>query len=219
MKKISLIILFAGLLSLSISAQKPLSLSDAIRIGMENNYDLKIIHNDETIAHINNNWGNTGALPTIDFSVSGTEDLNYNDNDDYRLENLSPQLGLNWVLFNGFSARINKRRYEELESLSQGNTAVLIESTIQDIISSYNNCVLQQKMIDVYAKLMKLSSDRYNRELNSKSIGGSTTYESLLAKTVWLEDKSTYLNQKVTFENAVRTLNFLLGIKTSLAVG
>ena len=34
-----------------------------------------------------------------------------------------------------------------------------------------------------------------------------------MAKTSWLEDKSTYLEQKVTFENAIRTLNYVLGLE------
>ncbi len=206
---ISLLCIFG----MNMQAQSDLSLSDAIRIGLENNYDLQIIRNDEKVAETNNSWGNSGALPTINFALNGNEDFNYNDDDDYRSEIVSPELNLNWTIFNGFNVRITKQRYAELEKLSKGNTAVLVESTIQDIISAYNNCILQKEMIDVYEKLMNLSSDRYNRELNSKSLGASTTYSSLLAKTTWLEDKSTYLNQKVAYENAVRTLNFILAIK------
>ncbi len=213
MKQFSLVFMIVCMLGMSMHAQDNLSLSEAIQTGLQNNYDLQIIRNDEKIAHVNNSWGNSGALPTIDFSLSGTEDFNFNDDDNYRNEILAPELGLNWTIFDGFSVRITKRRYAELEELSKGNTAVLVESTIQDIISAYNNCILQKEMIDVYEKLMNLSSDRYNRELNSKALGASTTYTSLLAKTTWLEDKSTYLNQKVEFENAVRTLNYILGVK------
>ncbi len=215
MKKIKfqiLTVLFC-ILSMSMQSQNTLSLSQAIELGLQNNYDLKVVRNDEKIASINNNWGNTGALPTVSFSASLSEDLNYNDNEDYRSEIISPDLGLNWVLFDGFSARITKRRYEELESLSKGNTAILVENTIQDIISAYNNSIIQQELVKVYEKLMKLSEDRYNRELSGKEIGVTTTYESLLAKTSWLQDKSTYLEQQVAFENSIRTLNYVLGIK------
>ncbi|MBN2609964.1 MAG: TolC family protein, partial [Bacteroidales bacterium] len=77
-------------------------------------------------------------------------------------------------------------------------------------ILSYNNCLLQKEMVVVYKELSELSEDRYNRTLESKNIGGGTTYESIQAKTSWLEDQSNYLQQKVNFENAVRTLNYLL---------
>lgn len=197
----------------NMQAQNNLSLSQAIEMGLENNYDLKIIRNEERVASINNNWGNTGALPTINFKLTGSEDLNYNDNEDYRTELLRPELGLSWVMFDGFSARITKTHFEELENLSKGNTAVLVENTIEDIISAYNNCIVQKEMVLVFENLMKLSEDRYKRELNGKEIGVSTTYESLLAKTSWLEDKSTYLEQKVAFENSIRALNYVVGIE------
>lgn len=191
-------------------AQEQLSLSDAIRTGLENNYDLQLLRNNEKISSINNTWGNTSIMPSIDFTMSGRENLNYNDNNDYRMQTINPDLRLNWVIFNGFSARINKEKFEELEAQSKGNTAILVESTIQDIILAYNNCLLQKEMVDVYEKMADLSEDRYNRTMDSKDLGVSTTYESLQAKTSMLEDKSNYLQQKVTYENAVRTLNFTL---------
>ncbi len=211
--KIQILTVLFCILTMSMQSQNTLSLSQAIELGLQNNYDIKVIRNNEKIASINNNWGNTGALPTVSFSASLSEDYNNNDSENYRTEIISPELGLSWVLFDGFSARITKRRYEELENLSKGNTAILVENTIQDIISAYNNCLVQQELVNVYDKLMSLSEDRYNRELNGKEIGVTTTYESLLAKTSWLEDKSTYLEQKVTFENSIRTLNYVLGIK------
>lgn len=211
MKKItSFIILVFSLLSLQ--AQEQLSLSDAISIGLENNYDLVIMRNREEIASINNTWGNTSIMPGIRFNATGRENWNYNDQNNYRQETITPDLSLNWVIFNGFSARINKARFEELEKQSQGNTAILIESTIQDIIMAYNNCLLQMELVEVYEQLANLSEDRYNRAEDSKEIGASTTYESLQAKTSWLEDQSNYLQQKVTYENTVRTLNYILAV-------
>lgn len=214
MKNISTLLLIV--LSLTgVRAQEQLSLSDAIRMGLQNNYDLQLQRNNEEISSINNTWGNTSIMPSINFTMSGRENLNYNDKDDYRMQTLSPDLSLNWVVFNGFSARINKQKFEDLEAQSQGNTAILVESTIQDIILAYNSCLLQKEMVDVYEELADLSEDRYNRTMDSKDLGVSTTYESLQAKTSMLEDKSNYLQQKVTFENAVRTLNFTLAVENN----
>jgi outer membrane protein len=207
---ISIIIIFLSLLNTQ--AQEQLSMSDAIRIGLENNYDLQIQRNSEKIAGINNTWGNTSVVPGISFNATGRESFNYNDVDDYRQQTITPDLSLNWVIFNGFSARINKLSFDDLETQSKGNTAILVENTIQDIILAYNNCLLQKEMVAVFKELADLSEDRYNRTLDSKDIGAGTTYESLQAKTSWLEDQSNLLQQKVTFENAVRTLNFALAV-------
>lgn len=203
-------------MTLNIMGQQSLSLSAAIALGLENNYDLQIIQKNEEISELNNNWGNTGALPSVNFTMSGRENFNFNDNEDYRQQTISPEVGLNWVIFNGFSAKITKQRLEELEKQSQGNTAVLVESTIQDIILAYNNCLLQKEMVEVYEELSNLSEDRYRRTEDSKGMGASTTYKSLQAKTSWLEDQSNYLQQKVNYENAIRNLNFLLGVKNEI---
>ncbi len=191
-------------------AQSELSLSDAISRALENNYDLKVIRNTEKVASVNNTWGNTGFLPTVTFSASANESYHLNDDEEYRDQTIMPNVSLNWVIFNGFSARISKARYEQLEEQSEGNTSVLVENTIQDVILAYNNCLLQRKLMEVYEEVAQLSEDRYSRSENSKAIGASTTYESLQAKTSWLEDQSNYLQQKVSYENAIRTLNYAM---------
>lgn len=208
LKHITLGILIA--FSSLVIAQESLTLSDAITLGLENNYDLQVTRNNEKVSSINNTWGNTSIMPTVDFTFSGRESFDFNDPENSREQTLSPQLSLNWMIFNGLSARINKARYEELETQSQGNTAILVENTIQDIILAYNNCLLQKQLMSVYEDLASLSEDRYNRSVDSKALGVSTTYENLQAKTSWLEDQSNYLQQKVNYDNAIRTLNFIL---------
>lgn len=205
------------LITLNVFGQQNLTLSDAITLGLENNYDLQVIHKKEEIAGVNNNWGNTGALPSVNFNLNGRENFNFNDTEDYRSQTITPEVSLNWVIFNGFSAKITKQRLEELEEQSQGNTAVLVESTIQDIILAYNNCLLQQEVVEVYKELSNLSEDRYKRTEDSRELGASTTYESLQAKTSWLEDQSNYLQQKVNYDNAVRNLNYILGVKDDVS--
>lgn len=208
-------IIIAGLSITVAKAQNILSLPDAIRLGLEKNYDLQIQKNTENIAGLNNTWGNTSIMPSVSFNASARENWNYNDEENYRRQTVVPELSLNWIVFNGFSARINKQKFEELEKQSAGNTTILVENTIQDIILTYNNCLLQKEIVIVYKELSDLSEDRYNLTLESKNIGGGTTYESLQAKTALLEDQSNYLKQKVNYENAIRTLNYILGVETN----
>ena len=206
------IYLVVGISLTGVRAQELLSVSDAIKIGLANNYNLQVQRQAQKIDEINNTWGNTQAMPNIMFSASGNAKFNYNEAEDFREETLVPELSLNWVLFDGFSARISKEKYELLEQQSKGNTAVLVESTIQDIILAYNNCLLQSEMVGVYEELAMLSKDRYDRAIDSKALGTGSTYETLQAKTAWLQDQSNFLKQKVMYDNAVRTLNFALAV-------
>ncbi len=208
--KITVLILLISI-SFGASGQEALSLSDAIALGLKNNYELQITRKSEKIDVLNNHWGNTGALPTINFNMSGRESINLNDRENYHTRNISPEVSLNWVLFSGFSAKITKSKLEEMEQQSKGNSTILIESTIQDIILAYYDCLIQKNMLAVLQELSSLSEDRYLRAENSKKIGAGTSYEMLQAKTSWLEDQSSYLQQKNNFENAIRTLNFVMG--------
>lgn len=201
------------LITLNVFGQESLSLSDAIEQGLENNYDLQIVRKTEEVTSVNNHWGSTGALPSINFNLSGRENFNINDGDNYRTQTISPDISLNWVVFDGFSAKITKTKLDEMELQSQGNTVVIVESTIQDIIVAYNACLLQKALLNVYEELSDLSEDRYKRTEDSKNMGASTTYEMLQAKTSWLEDQSNYLQQKVDYENTIRNLNYLLAVE------
>ncbi len=209
MRLITILSIFLASLNI-VLGQQNLSLSGAIALGLENNYEIQIQRNTQQIAEINNTWGNTSIMPSISLSATGRQSWNFNDMDNYSQRTITPDLNLSWVIFDGFSARINKQIYEETERQSQGNTSILVENTIQDIILAYNNCLLQKEITAVYKELASLSEDRYKRAIDSKEIGVGTTYESLQAKTAWLEDKSNYLQQKAMYENALRTLNFTL---------
>jgi len=195
----------------TIKTSEKLTLSDAISISLKNNYDLIITQNSEKIAKINNTWGNTTLMPTLDFSTSAQGSKNYNSNEDYKNLTFNPKISLSWILFNGFSASINKANYVELEKVSEGNTALLVEITIQNIILSYNNSLLQKTVMNVYKEISDLSYDRMKKAEIGKELGNVTSYNYLLYKTSYLEDYSNYLKQKVIYENSIRTLNYNMG--------
>jgi outer membrane protein TolC len=201
--------LSAMLLSLSASGQESLGLSDALDRSMQNNYGLVISRAGTEIAAINNNWGNAGRYPTIGFDAS--QNNSYDLRGETYTNRLTTGIGLNWVLFDGFSVNITKSRLENLEILSEGQLGVMIESTIEDVILAYYNVLLQQEQLAVLETVMELSGDRYGYELEKKALGGSVTYDVLQAQNVYLTDKANFMNQEVVVRNAVRNLNFLMG--------
>jgi outer membrane protein TolC len=62
-----LMVLFSGSL---LSGQEILTLQDAFRIGLENNYSIIIRKNDARIAENNNSLGNAGFLPELNLSAT-----------------------------------------------------------------------------------------------------------------------------------------------------
>ena len=51
-----------------VKAQRIYSLKDCLEEGLQNNYSLRIVHNEEQISKNNATLGNAGYLPTLDFS-------------------------------------------------------------------------------------------------------------------------------------------------------
>ena len=187
-----------------------LSLQEAIDKALENNYGMIATEKQKQISELNNSWGNAGALPTVRFTGSGNTSKNFNDTDDYTSTRMNGTVQMNWTIFRGFGVRIQKERLEELEKLSEGNLAIVVENTIYGVIMSYYNILLAQEQRDIARTNMELSRDRYERAQHSKKIGTTVTYDLLQAKNAYLRDSSDYLSARSAYRNAARELNYLM---------
>ena len=76
MKQIIYIVTTCVFISVSpVKAQRIYSLKDCLEEGLQNNYSLRIVHNEEQISKNNATLGNAGYLPTLDFSAGYTGNL------------------------------------------------------------------------------------------------------------------------------------------------
>jgi len=209
MKRIILInlIILAGFLA---QAQQSLSLSDAIGTALKNNYDMQIVMQNEKIAEIRNNWGTVGRYPYIGLTADNRNSANLNESENFVQNNFSAGANISWTLFDGYSVRINKAKFEQLEELSHQNTAIMIEGTIQSVVLAYYSVLLEKEKLDVYNKVMTLSEDRYKQAKARKDFGTSVTYDVLQAQNAYLSDKASWLVQEVAYKNALRDLNYLM---------
>ncbi len=208
MKILVAILLFLSSLNLAAQEKQNLRLEDALNKALQNNYGIIITQNSKEIAELQNAWGNTGALPNIQFVSSGNISEDFRDNDNYTTKQFNSSVEMNWTVFRGFSARIQKDRLEELEKLSQGNVAVVVENTIYNVILAYYNILLADEQASIARNNMELSGDRYKRAEHSKEIGAMDTYELLQAKNAYLKDSSDFLSAKAAYRNAIRELNY-----------
>lgn len=208
MKILVAIMLFCSTLNLAAQENQNLRLEDALNKALQNNYGIIITKKSKEIAELQNAWGNTGALPNIQFVSSGNISENFEDSDNYTTKQFNSSVEMNWTIFRGFSARILKNRLEELEKLSQGNVAVVVENTIYNVILVYYNILLANEQASIARNNMELSGDRYERGKHSQEIGAMDTYELLQAKNAYLKDSSDFLSAKAAYRNAVRELNY-----------
>lgn len=223
--RIYTIILFVILANV-LEAQDTLSLSDAIAIGLENNYQIRISEKQLEIDRNNNSWGAAGRYPNISFSASGNgiadryvdpsllylaqeADSTIDVNTQQTLS-FTPSLNLNWALFNGLAVNITKAKFAYFEQLSEGNTAIVVENTLQGIILSYHFALLQKEALDVLEEVKNLSGDRYSYVKSKKEFGNAVTFDVLQAQNNYLADSANALRQEINYKNALRNLNLVL---------
>lgn len=193
-------------------AQRNLSISDAINIALENNYDIKVIEGNEEVAALTNHWGTVGRYPSINFLAGSFNTWDKNEQDNFRRNLITGGVDLNWLLFDGFSVNITKAKLDDLENLSKGNTIVVVEGTIQAVTLAYYQVLLDKQSLAVLEVLMKLSKDRYDYEKIKKDLGSSVTFQVLQAQNSYLVDKANYISQEVNLKKSIRDLNFLMGV-------
>lgn len=204
---ITLLVLWTGWAQ----AQHKLSLLDAIQLALENNYDLEIQHGTQEIASIRNSWGEAGRYPYLNLGGDARVNYNINENNNFLQNQYIGSATLNWTLFDGFSVNLTKKRLQELEELSGGNTSVMVEGTIQSVIMAYYAVLLEQERLNVFRDVMTLSEDLYKKSQLQKEIGSAVTYDVLQAQNAYLADKASFLVGEVNYKSSIRDLKYLLG--------
>ena len=216
MRKYILLLLFPNLLF----GQNTLSLMDAIKIGMLENYDIQISEKNQNISKINNNWANAGGLPSINLSAKKEEALSDQSNnpasfiqEKLRSSAINGNANVSWTLFNGFAIKANKERLNNLEEISNNNATLTIENTIQGIILQYYNCVLQKKRLELLQKVVALAKNRLEYEQTKYEIGVSSKIDLLQIENAMLTDSANIILQKLNYSNAIKNLNLTLATK------
>jgi outer membrane protein len=217
MPVLRLVFLTCCFLPLLVQAQDTLSLSRALALGLKNNFDVQAERLNIDIAENNNNWGQSGRYPTISFNP------NFNNSVIQRKpanpfavagrnisDNIQGQLDFQFVLFNGFSIQLTKQRLEQLEKLSYGNAALVIEQVMQAIILSYYTVLLEQERLAVLQINLEFSRERYQYVRLRKDLGGAITFDVLQEQNNLLTDSANVLQQEIRVRNSVRDLNLLL---------
>lgn len=210
LKKIYFVGLIA-LMPLPTMAATPLSLSDAISIGLENNFDIRIAQGETKIAERENSWGMAGGLPSITLGGSVDFDSTLLSPTEHELSSYGA-VDLDWTLFGGFEVRATKMILDSEEALAAGSEELSMESTLHSIINSYFYVLLQQEMLKITETVVGISKDRLDQEELSRSIGTSGRYEYVQAQSAYLTDQSNLLKQQVALRDAVRSLNLLLSL-------
>ena len=220
LKKGFLLLLFISV-SVAMQAQYPLSLADAIKTGLENNFQIRIAQQNYEIAAMTNTQGAAGRWPSITLGLNNAnrydntpflDSTTFTFNREGKYTNsLVPYVNVQWLIFDGLSVSMNKQKLDLLEDYSSGYSTIVIENTLQAIILGYYYALLEEERLRVLNNVKDLSGDRYAYEMMRKTLGSAVTFEVLQAKNSFLSDSTNYLLQKLNVKNAFLYLKLLLG--------
>jgi len=185
--------------SLSLSAFAQATLQDCIRRGLENNFSLQIVRNQEQMAHNNASLANAGALPTVDLTAGYKHEDNINGN-----------VALNWTLFDGFKIQTNYQQLKLLEMQGETATRIAVEDLIADIAAEYYNYIQQVIRRRNYRIALQLSAERLRiTELNYQT-GRFSGLDYHLARIDFHTDSSSYMRQREAVHTSRIRLNQLM---------
>jgi len=215
----SLVFLVAGFSQMALG-QDTLRLQDAVAIALKNNYDIKLINNDLSIASNNVNVGNAGMLP----SLAGTFDRggsrqntvqtrstgDENKANGVRSTNQSYGVALDWTIFDGLQMFTNYERLKELEKQGSINSKSTILRTISDVVDAYYVVVRQQQLVKATDSALKISLLRVKIANNKLEIGQGSKLDVLTAKVDYNADTTMYLQQRNLLQTSRITLNQLI---------
>ena len=213
-------IVFFFIIGFSSQAQELLSLEDAVKIALENNYDIKIAENNSKIDATNNNLANAGMLPSLNANfTNNNSQLNTTqtqaDGTERKLDNaknmnLTYGVGLDWTIFDGLSMFARKEQLNVLEQQGKAELQTAILTRISDVYTTYFDLVQQQQVLASIDTAIVISNQRLTTAQNRFSIGKASKLEVLNAQVDLNSDLSLQLRQKELIKISKIRLNELL---------
>ena len=217
-----LITILAVSAALGAKAQEVYSLKQCIETGLERNYSIRIIRNEQLISDNNATQGNAGYLPTIDLSggFSGTVNNNRNklSNGTTEKENgVNSETGniglnVNWTVFDGFGIQAEYARLKELKKMGELDTRLTIEDFVATLSGEYYNMIRQYIRLRNLRSSLDLSRERVRIAEERYHIGSGSRMDLQQAQVDFNADSSNVLNQLEVVHTSRIRLNELMAL-------
>lgn len=197
-----------------------LSPEEAVRIALQNNYDIRIAQGDADVAHLNNTKGNAGMLPNVNlvvnenFTLSAFQQKLANGNEfvssgaPFNAANAGVQLA--WTVFDGRRMFIAKNRLEQTDALGQLNLKNSVQTTAANVLVAYYDIVRSKMQEKALQEVITLNEERLRIAEARLAAGFAAQTDALQARIDLNQRKADLILQKNTTETAKRNLNRLL---------
>ena len=221
MKKYIPVLLFF-LAPLMLQGQVVYDLKRCIEQGLQQNYDIRIIRNNQEVSDNNLTLGNAGYLPTVDLTAGYSGALNntaQNLESGEKVKNsgihnqlLNAGANLNWTVFDGFNIQTNYKRLQELKNMGELNTRLTIENFIANLTAEYYNYIQQNRRLENLKSAVKLSKERLRIVEARYEIGAGSRLDMQQARVDFNSDSSRLIKQYEVLYTSRVYLNQMMAV-------
>lgn len=215
-----LILLFSTLTS---SAQKTLTIEEAIATALQNNYAIQLSKNDSAVAALDYSFRNAAFLPRVNGSFGGNYTNNnqrqkFADGTERKLNDISSNtynagIQLNWIVFDGLKMFATRDKLEEFVKLGELGIKQQVVNTIASVITNYYAIVRQKQQLKALNDQIQLSAERVKLAQYKLDIGVGAKPDVLQSKVDLNAQKAAFLSQETLMAQLREQLNQVINIE------
>ncbi len=222
-KTLLILILFLPNLLIAQNIGDKLSLEDAIKLALENNYDIKTVKNKLQQATNSNTRGNAGLLPQV--SAGGNAEFSTKNGsvkprslekaintDGSKTTTFAGNLRVDYTLFGGFAKYYTYKKLQQNNERARYQYQMQMENTILQTAQAYYTVCNASQQLDMFKKSIAISADRLKRAKTRQEFGQAGTLDILNAEVDYNSDSTRVLNAELQYKNSIKNLNVILGI-------
>jgi outer membrane protein TolC len=208
---------------LSVNAQEIYDLKRCLETGLERNYEIRIIRNEQQISENNATIGNAGFLPALDLTAGYSGSLN--DREDKSADGISTRinnkfdqganigLNLNWTVFDGFRMQAEYERLKQFKQMGEVSTRLAIENLLSGLAAEYYNYIHQKLRLANLKYAVELSKERLRIVEARYGIGSMSRLDLQQARVDFNADSSKLIKQYEVINTSAIMLNQLMALE------
>lgn len=208
------------MLGYAVAAQTTLTVEDAIKTGLEKNYNVMIAKNNQEIAKAQNNFGAAGMSPSVTVngnlnlsSLNSHQEFNtgvIQDRNGAQANTTGASVNAYWTVFDGLRMFAVKKRLDANEQLSAIYLKQQMENTIYDIVVAYYDIVRINELIKAAKQNLQIYDERLKISKLRLEIGSDSKVEVLLSQSDYNKAKTAIMQLELDLLNAKTQLNTLI---------
>ncbi len=201
-------------------ASETLTATQAVKIGLENNYNIRISRNEVAKADNMGKMKVGSLLPTARADGSAAYSNTEYDSPGSGMGGLgsssdgmsySAGAGLNWTLFDGFRMFYGLKQLDQKMALSRETSRFNIESSVVKILTAFYNLGSTRSILAASQEQLALSRKQLQRIEAKWEFGGANNTDLLRQQVLVNADSSVVTARELDVARALHDLNLALG--------